>query len=273
LEKLILKVQQPFYLWTLIILEAMKQISAAQFEKAEESVQKAFEYGQVFSIDNIEGVFGLQMFTIRREQERLKELTPILEAFISQRPASQSWKPGLALLYCELECRDEAARIFYELVKNDFEAIPADSMWLTSMSYLSEVCAYLGDQHLALELYDLLKSYNGRTFFAGYSEVNFGAASRFLGLLAMTAARWEAAERHLQAALDLNRRMKAWTWLAHTQYLYAVFLRTRPEATRHPDDQGMAHSILDELLKTTHEFGMAALETKVKTLIESIKGG
>ncbi|MFN2236248.1 MAG: ATP-binding protein [Anaerolineales bacterium] len=271
-DKHIHQLQQPIFLWISLIRKALQLINKGQFEKAEAKVQEAYEYGQVFSIDNIEGIFGFQMFTIRREQGRLKELAPILAAFMAQRSASLTWQPGLALLYCELDHRDEAAAIFYKLAKNDFEVIPEDSMWLTSIGYLSEVCAYLGDKDVAKVLYNLLKPFDGRTLSAGFLEVNFGATSRFLGLLAMTDARWEAAEVHLQAALDLNRRMEAWTWLAHTKYLYAILLLTRPIAMRSPDDQEIAHKILTEVLEATHDFGMTALETKANILIEKGKG-
>jgi DNA-binding SARP family transcriptional activator len=266
------KLQQPFYIWTHRMLEVLLLIMKGQFDQAEKQALDTLQYGQVFSIASIEGIFGLQMFTIRREQGRLKELIPILEAFMAQRSAGQTWRPGLALLYYELERKDEAASIFYELARNDFGIIPTDSMWLTSLSYLSEVCAYLGDQEYAQVLYDLLKPYDGRTFFAGFLEVNFGATARFLGLLAMTTGHWEAAERHLQDALDLNRRMEAWTWLAHSKYLYAVLLITRPEAIRHPNDGQMAYTLLDEVVKTTQDLGMTALEIKAKFLIKNKKG-
>jgi tetratricopeptide (TPR) repeat protein len=268
LERLFSTVQQPFYLWTLKLLIAMKLISEGQFEKAEQTVIDAFEFGQVFSIDNIEGAYGVQMFTIRREQGRLQELAPFIKRFVQDQPAKMTWQPGLALLYRELENRKEASELFYEQAKNNFEDIPADSMWLTSIAYLSEVCAYLGDQDHAQVLYELLKPYDGKTLFAGFSEVNYGAVSRFLGLLAMTAGCWDAAERHLQDALKLNYAVEAWIWHAHTQYLYAIFLLTRPQTNGRREDLEKVFALLDEVLGTTQDFGMAALKNKTQNLIE-----
>ena len=40
-------------------------------------------------------------------------------------------------------------------------------------------------------------------------------------MLAATLGEWERAEEHFERALELNRRMGARTWLAHTEYQYA----------------------------------------------------
>jgi hypothetical protein len=145
-------------------------------------------------------------------------------------------------------------------------------MWLTSISYLSEVCAYLGDHQKAKILYNLLKPYDGRTLFAGYSEVSFGAISRFLGLLAITTAQWDHAEKHLQDAIRLNRRFEMWTWLAHTQYIYAVLLLMRPKAKGSHNDRDEAFTLLEEILNTIQYSEMVALKNKINYLIENFEG-
>ena len=49
----------------------------------------------------------------------------------------------------------------------------------------------------------------------------YGAADRYLGMLAATLGEWDRAEEHFERAIELNRRMGAGTWLAHTAYEYA----------------------------------------------------
>jgi tetratricopeptide (TPR) repeat protein len=44
------------------------------------------------------------------------------------------------------------------------------------------------------------------------------------------AERWQDAERHFEAALEMNRRIGARSWLAHTQVDYARMLSARAEA-------------------------------------------
>ena len=60
----------------------------------------------------------------------------------------------------------------------------------------------------------------------------YGAADRYLGMLAATLGERERAEHHFEQALALNRRMGAATWLAHTGYEYARFLLGRSDDDR-----------------------------------------
>jgi hypothetical protein len=58
-------------------------------------------FGQQAQVENADGVFGIQMFLLRREQGRLAELAPAVRYFVRQHTAT-TWRPGLALIYSEL---------------------------------------------------------------------------------------------------------------------------------------------------------------------------
>ncbi|MBI4639765.1 MAG: hypothetical protein HY731_03675, partial [Candidatus Tectomicrobia bacterium] len=89
----------------------------------------------------------------------------------------------------------------------------------------------------------------------------YGAASRYLGLLASTMARWEAAEKHFKDALEMNARIGAKPYLAHAQQEYAEMLLARGQ----PEDRARAISLLDEALVIAHELGMKSLVEKVES--------
>jgi hypothetical protein len=72
-----------------------------------------------------------------------------------------------------------------------------------------------------------LEPYAGTILVVGYGVACYGAADRYLGMLATTLGDWEVAEARFDAAMDLNRRMGAPTWLAHTAYEYGRMLHTR----------------------------------------------
>ena len=55
----------------------------------------------------------------------------------------------------------------------------------------------------------------------------YGAASRYLGMLAATLGEFDKAEAHFEHALEMNERMGARPWLAHTKAEYALLLRRR----------------------------------------------
>ena len=146
---------------------------------------QALTLGQRLQSQSAEGIFGMQMFMLRREQGRLHEVAPIVEMFVREH-SSSSWKPGLALMYTELGLTDKARTVFEELAVNEFVGIQQDALWAASITFLVEVCASLGDSDRAQILYRLLSPYAGYAVVAS-EWASFGAASRFLGQLAATA--------------------------------------------------------------------------------------
>jgi tetratricopeptide (TPR) repeat protein len=133
-------------------------------------------------------------------------------------------------------------------------------LWITTIIYLAEVCAYLGDRERAAVLHQFLLPYDGRTIVVGFHTFCFGAAARYLGILAATMSQWAEAEQHFEDALAMNMRMGARPWLAHTQHQYATMLLTQGKVA----DQEKATALLDEALKTAQELGMNCLTEKIE---------
>ena len=88
-----------------------------------------------------------------------------------------------------------------------FADIPRDGMWVTCITYLAEVCAFLGDARRATILYQALLPYAQRNILVGTTVACFGAACRYLGLLTTTMCHWEKAQQHFDDALEMNARM------------------------------------------------------------------
>jgi DNA-binding NarL/FixJ family response regulator len=173
----------------------------------------------------------------------------------------------LAVIYCELGRKDEAQAEFESLARDHFGGIPRDALWLTCIVYLAEVCAFLSNATHAAVLYQLLLPYAGRTVVVGGGVVCYGAASRYLGLLAVTMSRWQEAAQHFEGALALNARMGARSWLAHTQHDYAVMLLGRGRS----DDQERAVFLLDKALTGARALGMHGLEERVSAQMKRVE--
>src|SRR4030095_4389871 len=129
----------------------------------------------------------------------------------------------------------------------------------TCSTYLAEVCSFLQDTARAATLYHLLRPYAGRNVIVGGAVACYGAASRYLGMLAATMARWDDAEQHFQEALTMHTRTGARPWLAHTQHDYATMLLARGE----PEGQTQAMTLLEAALAAARELGMRALEVRL----------
>ena len=80
-----------------------RSINAGASTEAERLAGEAHAIGQPLGVDNVDGVLGVQMFTIRREQGRLQEVAPFVKHFVAEHGAGAAWRPGLALIYADLE--------------------------------------------------------------------------------------------------------------------------------------------------------------------------
>lgn len=254
------KLNQPFYDYVAIIYAAIPALLAGRFDEAEQLVRRALELGRQMGVENYDGVYSMQMFTIRREQGRLGELASVLRLITSQDRGASIWRPGLALLYAELDMKVEAQEEFDFLAQNNFDTLAHDALWVVSLVYLSEVCVYLEDRIRARTLYELLLPYNGRSIVVGYLSLCLGAAARYLALLAMTFSEWTVAQRHFEEALVMNEKMGAWPWLAHTQLEYSIMLLGRGRA----EDRDRAGHLLAAARETAVALGMPVLVEEIE---------
>jgi tetratricopeptide (TPR) repeat protein len=265
LESIVRQIRQPQYTYVRSGFITMRALLEGRFTEAEQLALQALTLGQRLKSESAEGIFGMQMFILRREQGRLHEVAPIVEMFVQQHSGS-SFKPGLALMYAELGLMDKARTVFEELAVNEFGAIQQDALWAASITFLVEVCAMLGDRDRAEVLYRLLSPYATYAVVAG-EWASLGAGSRFLGQLAATMSRWHQAESHFDQALAMNARMGAKPWLAHTQYQYAHMLLARSAgAGGAAGDIQRVRTLLDEAAKISQQLGMRSLETRISDI-------
>ena len=171
------------------------------------------------------------------------------------------------MIYTELGLTDDARKEFEDLAQHDFADLPRDVVWMGTMTYLVDVCTFLGDRARAEMLYQILLPFAGRNVVVGTGTACYGALSRYLGALATTLDRWDDAARHFEDALAMNARMEACPWLAHTQDQYATMLLARHQS----GDRDKAVTLLDAALVTARELGMRALEERITAAIAKMK--
>ncbi len=210
---------------------------------------------------------GVQVFTLRREQGRLKELGPVLTHFMRTASATSVWGPGLAVLYVELDQLDKARAEFERLAARDFDDLPRDGRWATCLAYLAEVCAALNDAGRAAMLYRLLLPYADRALVLGGGFVCSGSSGRHLGMLAAAMSDWSAAERHFEEALAMNARIGDLLPLAHTRHDYAAMLLARGK----PGDCERAKALLQSCLSSARKMGARALEERAAARLHALE--
>ncbi|NOD92611.1 AAA family ATPase [Ruegeria sp. HKCCD4884] len=245
--------------WVQKHARAMVAIMDGDFEQAEKHATEAVKIGRKTHGEHVEGVFGVQMFTIRREQNRLHEVAPVIKQLMTDSPEDISWKPGFGLIAAELGYKEPAERILNEMAANGFD-LPPDAMYSTTLSYLADICVAIQHQEHAKTLYRMLAPYEELTITAGATTVCTGAAARRLGSLGTVLKDWDAAEKMFQKAIEIDTRMKCPPWVAHSKAAYATALRQRGR----PADVEQAFQLEGEALAISQKLSMVSLRSKLE---------
>jgi DNA-binding CsgD family transcriptional regulator/tetratricopeptide (TPR) repeat protein len=243
---------QPFMLHVAEHYGAAIALGDGRLGEAEAMVRRSNEWSRLLSGRDASGVFGIQMFSLRREQGRLDELAPAMKLLAGRDADDGPWRPGLAAMLAELGMEEEARREL-ERVRTEGLSPLRESLWLASLTYLTDACTAVGDEAMAAILYPELESLAGANVMIGHLVSWYGAADRYLGMLAATLGEPRLAGKHFEAALELNRRMGAETWVAHTSYEFARAIRGSA------GDGERAEALLEEARELAGRIGMKGL--------------
>jgi DNA-binding CsgD family transcriptional regulator len=246
---------QPFMLHVAEHYGSALALLAGHLRDAGAAAERSREWGRLLTGRDASGVYGIQMFGVRREQGRLSELAPVVRVLADRDGA---WRPGFVALLAEIGMDDEVRRQLERIRRAGLEGFRR-SLWLASLTYLADACSAVGDAEVAALVYPELAPLSGATVMIGHGVACYGAADRYLGMLAATLGDLEAAERHFEAALALNRAMGATTWLAHTAYQYGRMLLAREGRAR-------AKPLLAEAIAIAESVGMPALLGRARAL-------
>jgi DNA-binding CsgD family transcriptional regulator/KaiC/GvpD/RAD55 family RecA-like ATPase/tetratricopeptide (TPR) repeat protein len=228
--------------------------------ESEAMADRSREWGRLLTGRDASGTHGIQMFGLRREQGRLAELAPAMRILVGAADRDGPWRPGLVAVLAELGMEQEARRELAALAAQGIDGFRT-SLWTAALVYLADACAALEDQTMAAIVYPELEALAGTNVMIGHLVACYGAADRYLGMLAATLEEPARAEEHFERALELNRRMGASTWLAHTAYEYGRFLSGRGAAGRE-----RAVALIDEASALAERIGMDGLLGKIRRL-------
>ena len=114
------------------------------------------------------------------------------------------------------------------------------------------------DERLAPRLYELLLPCDGLCILGGRGVYFRGAAARYLGLLAATLGRTDAAVRHHEDALETNDRAQAPPWTARSLLDLGGALLARGD----PGDADRAAGLLRRAEALAGELGMRSVAAR-----------
>jgi eukaryotic-like serine/threonine-protein kinase len=258
-RRLAQELQNPLALWRSFVWEGALLLLAGRLEEAEVAAERALAYGQRFRLADAEGAFAMQGDWTKIELGHHEDVLQVLRSAGQHLPMSGFADGGVAYFSAELGREEAAAEAFATAMAGRFADSSHDSHVLPAMIGLAETCAFLADVPRAVEIYKFLLPYSGQNVVGGDGWFCFGPADRALGMLTTTLGDWEAAERHFEAAMDLNRRTRAPTWQVRTQLAYARMLLRRGDS----GDVDRARDLLAVALDGARELGMSIVAARI----------
>jgi DNA-binding CsgD family transcriptional regulator len=259
------RLRQPFFKQWELASRATIALLRGRLDEAETLVLQCAQSQSSLQVPIMDPL-SMVIFTLRREQARLRDHGPLVAMFVQRHAAAATWRPGLALLYVEIGELAAARAVFADLAADDFASLPRDGRWAICLSYLAEVCVALDEADRSSMLYRLLLPWEGRCIVMGGGTGCRGSSGRFLGMLASLSGDWPTAERHFAESLAMNGRMGALSPLSHTQCDFADMLLRRGV----PGDPAAARALLDQAGERAASLELKALADRVAALRERL---
>jgi len=204
--------------WTYVAATHHTLISLyeGRLDEAEAAADAANSLAERLVEEDTSGSYGLTMFLIRREQDRLAPLAGLVRHIVDADGGRTLWTPGLGLILAETGRWAEAGEVLDDLRRADF-AFPVDAMWSTVTALVIDLAVRLGDRDACHRLHELYTDQAGKVVVTGHGVVCLGSADRFLGLLALTCGDLPVAERHLLEAAGLDEANGSPLWAGHAR--------------------------------------------------------
>jgi DNA-binding NarL/FixJ family response regulator len=187
--------------------------------------------------------------------------------------------PGLLALYTELGVESGMRRALKRLMDRDLTAHADEAQWPMELAFMTEAALALNDADAARILRPILASHAGMNLVSGTLIATFGSADRLLGRVAALLGDYVAAERHLDIALEMDRRMHSVVHVAETLAYQARLASDRGHADRAqalanearalatPIGQQRVLAVLDRAAPSSRPAGLSEREIDVLRLV------
>ena len=124
---------QPSQQWFVAVYEALVALLEGRLAEAEALMTGARNLGKRAQSWSAEVSYGLQLYLLRREQDRLAEVEELVRRAVEEHPTYPIWRCVLAQMLAELGHTDEARQALDGLAADGFAQVPFDETRLVSL--------------------------------------------------------------------------------------------------------------------------------------------
>jgi tetratricopeptide (TPR) repeat protein len=250
------RLRQPVFVWHATIWAAMRALLGGELERAEELASDALAAGVPAEPGTAREFYAGQIFVIRREQGRVRELEVGIRQLIERNATRPVWRAALATVLWEVGAVSEARAHIEALARDSFSGIPRNGDWLTAMALIADVSLGTGDAGTAGGVYEQLLPYADANVVVGLGAVCLGSVATYLGKLAAALGRELQAAEHFERALAAHTALRAPLHLARTQLEYARALQ----------DPSRRRELIESVQRTAASLGLEKLAREAAQL-------
>ena len=248
------RVGYPHFIAYSFMFRAAQAMMHGAFTDAEALAQRSLALGEEVGDVNVRISHQVQMAELRCLQGRPREAAAHYASATRDHPPALASMMSMAILVLAGD-RAGIADAFPSMWRAR-DQIPSP-FWLCMAGVgLSLLAAYAGAVHEGAIVYDLVRPYERRWACAGRDFVApLGPIAYYLGMLAASLSRFDAAARHFELAIQTAEQVGARPYVALAQGAYGAMLARRGATA----DCQRASQLLADALNTAQELGMNQL--------------
>lgn len=253
---------QPALLWRAAYCRTNRDIGAGRLAEAEAMLPASDQLGEAGAAPDYPLYSQIPLGVIRLLQGRPEEAREVLAALAKDFPGIPLIDAPLAWAAAEAGRFDEARRTLDSFAKDGFAGLSRNYAFMPTLGYLCRLTARVADREAAAQLYELILPHAEEVVTSQATWV--GPAAHDLGLLATTLGRYDEADGHFAAAVEIELRIGSRAILVHTRLEWARALLYRDQA----GDRARALELLNEALDGARELELTGTERRIQTLLD-----
>lgn len=264
LTGLVQRLGWPVARWHLLRAQAARAMLAGRFVEAERFAVAGKEVADRCEDASMYGQYIAYTLDIRRKTGRFGGDEPDFTAAAETNP-----RPivlAIAAEYLLAAGDTDTARALFAHLVPTLDTLPVNIRWPAIVAVAGELAAAFDDPDTVARCYRLLAPYEGAYLASSYGYR--GAFARTLGILAGAAGDYQTADRHLDAAESMERRVGAPAEHAMAQLAHARVLQARDARGDHDRALGLA----EQAARTARRLGMAPTLRDATGLAHELSG-
>ena len=248
------ELRHPKYVWQMAVVSCGRALLHGNLSQAERLIREVYQLGRRLPGEMASHYMNLHTCLLARAQGQLGELGDTIASLARQHSDLAIYRIGLAMVHVAKGNKEEAGGLASRLIDEEFPNLGDNVFHLLGIAYLAEVCALIGDEGHGEILYGRALRYADHNVVVSWGAACDGSFSHYLGVLATSLGRWQAAEGHFDRALEMNTTLQAPLLIARTRIAQVEMLIRRDE----PDDHNKASEYLREVVATYERLDVKA---------------